>query len=177
MDYDINALLYKMGLNDLAEQKEIRWCYIDAKNPNVSGNAHARFANDGRKLVVELSHDFVSIDDEDGPFGEICRESIRLEAERVKGSDNFKITELEFDGINYDTSNDAMVQLCCGLFYARALKINEIMIDQKFETEIAEYNSSEKRRRLIAETVAMADNMAGVIVPFRPRQDAPLQRI
>ena len=56
MDYDINDLLFKLGLNELKEKKELRWYYIDATEPEISGCAHARFANDGRNLIVELNH-------------------------------------------------------------------------------------------------------------------------
>lgn len=185
MDYDINDLLYKLGLNELQDKKELRWYYIDAAEPDVSGCAHARFANDGRKLIVELNHHFKNTDEFDGEIGEMLSETITLHARRIGDSPIFRISKVAFDGMEYDADDTGMIELCCGMFYARALKINEIMVGQRYQTAIAEFESAEEkirkkqetRRRMIEETVKAADNMVGVIVPFRPRSDAPLQRI
>lgn len=185
MDYDINELLFKLGLNELQEKRELRWYYIDASEPDISGCAHARFANDGRKLIVELNHTFRNTDEFDGEIGEMRDETITLEARRIGDSPLFRISKLAFDGNEFEPDNTGMVELCCGMFYARALKINEIMVGQRYQTAIAEFQSAEEkvrkkqeaRRRMIEETVRAADNVVGVIVPFRPRSDAPLQRI
>lgn len=185
MDYDINDLLFKLGLNELKDKNELRWYYIDAANPEISGCAHARFANDGRKLIVELNHHFKNTDEFDGEIGEMRDETISLEARRIGDSRIFRVSKVSFDGTTYDAKDTGMIELCCGMFYARALKINEIMVAQRYQTAIAEFESAEEkvrkkheaRKRMIAETVKAADNVVGVIVPFRPRGDAPLQRI
>lgn len=178
MKYDLNALLFKLGLNTLVETGEVRWCYVDDKAPELSGNAHARLANDKRDLIVELNHDYLIIDDEDGPFGEMCHEHVELRARRIEGTNEFEVTHLAFDGSEHDPKNEAMLQLCCGLFYARALKVNEMAFDQKFEREMAELDALQttgrkadaRRRRAIAQTVRMANNVADCVVAFRPRQ-------
>ena len=41
-------------------------------------------------------------------------------ARHIEGTNEFEVTHLAFDGER--DPNEAMLQLCCGLFYARALK-------------------------------------------------------
>lgn len=189
MDYSLNDLLAKMGLNELAEQKSLRWHYTDSNNPALGGFAEARLIEDGRYLTVNLAHRLM--DDEDGTEEERL-ETVQIEARRIGDSDTYRITKLSFDGSDFEADNDAMLQLGTGLFYARALHINEIMVEQRFKTAPHSlrhtYTAHSSRIKLDDERfdnrmahndthkVSSAENLAGVIIPFRPRKDVACQR-
>jgi hypothetical protein len=129
MDYSLNDLLAKMGLNELTEQKSLRWHYTDSTNAALGGVAEARLDEDGRYLSVNLVHRLMEADmDTDGTEEERL-ETVQIEARRIGDSQTYRITKLGFDGTDFAADNDAMLQLGTGLFYARALHINEIMID------------------------------------------------
>lgn len=185
MDYDINALLFKMGIAELREAQQLRWHYIDGSDPDVNGLAEARFENNKRTLVVNLYHNRKNIEDDDGGFIEHSLETVQLSARRIGDSDLFRIIKIAFDGTEYEADDAAMLELCCSIFYARALDISEIMTKQRFKSAEAQLQSAEERlqqkhsqrRENARKAFEVSEQMVGVIVPFKPRSDAPLQRI
>jgi len=184
MDYDINALLFKLGITELSEKQSMRWHYLDGANPNINGMAEARFENAGHRLIVDLVHARGDIENDEGVIQKQDLQSLRLEARRIGDSEIFRITKIAFDGEDYEADSPAMIELCCGVFYARALEISEIMTKQRFQSTDAAISSAEDRvlnknsmrREVTQKAFETADNLMGVIVPFKPRKDAPLQR-
>ena len=185
MDYDINELLFKMGISELSEKGSLRWHYMDASDPEISGFADARFEEGGRRLVIELRHTRKDIVDDEGEVLEHSVESVQIGARRIGNSELFRITKLSFDGTEHPADNAAMLELCCGIFYARALEISEIMTKQRFKADEAPVQTAEDRikakramRKEATKSVFQkADEVMGVIIPFKPRKDAPVQRI
>ena len=185
MDYDINELLFKMGISELSEKGSLRWHYMDANDPEIGGFADARFEQSGRHLVVELRHTRKDIEDDDGEILERSLETVQLRARRIGESGLFRITKLSFDGVEHPVDSAAMLELCCGIFYARALEISEIMTKQRFHSTEAEAEAAEeriqkkheRRREKTRAAFQKAEDVMGVIVPFKPRKDAPFQRI
>jgi|GEM_PF-976291 hypothetical protein len=186
MDYSLNDLLAKMGLNELTEQKSLRWHYTDSTNAALGGVAEARLDEDGRYLSVNLVHRLMEADmDTDGTEEERL-ETVQIEARRIGDSQTYRITKLGFDGTDFAADNDAMLQLGTGLFYARALHINEIMIEQRFKSSPSNLRNiysahsnparfeDQRFDRMAHNDVsnnASAENLARVIIPFRQRKD------
>lgn len=184
MDYDLHDLLHKLGISELHTQKKLHWHYIDNADPAMGGHAEARLDNDDRDLSIDLVHRSRALDDEDYADGEERLETIRIRAQRQEDSTLYRLTEISFDGTDYAPDDDAMLQLCAGLFYARALHINEIMVNQRFKFGQTQFDTGAARLRdqyaaqhdRSAPSARNAPDLAGVIIPFRPRKDLAARR-
>ncbi len=185
MDYDINGLLHKMGIGECAADKPLHWHYIDSNDTDVSGSAHARFEEDGRRFIAEIQHIRKNVENDDGEMQDICLDTVEIRGRRLGDTDLFRITKVSFDGTEFDPADSGMIELCCSIFYARALDISEIMTKQRFDSKQAEYDSAEDRLKAkreygqskLRKAIEAADKVTGVVVPFKPRTGAPLQRI
>lgn len=181
MDYNISTLLTKMGIPELATKKEIKWQYMDMRNEDNGGFAHAEFDAEERFLTISLRHVRTSVSDEIGTIHDRKEETFSLKARRIGDSDTFRITEISFDGEDYAPEDTGMIELGCSIFYARAVEINSIMIDQKFNAALQEQcqDRAEKLRSKFEnfqEQNKPAD-IYGIVVPFKPRKGVPIQRI
>jgi len=186
MDYDFYELLHKMGIPELSEKDSIRWNYMDASDPSIGGFADARMEADGHYLTVELRHLKKNYEDDNGRIHSQKIDSFTLKARRLGNSELFRISEIEFDGKDYDPNDTAMIELGMGIFYSRAIEINTLMIEQKLKsgTELkkpvenpAENLRSHFKQFMEAPAKATNDLASGVVVQFRPRQGAPIQRV
>ena len=101
MDYNISTLLTKMGIPELATKKEIKWQYMDMRNEDNGGFAHAEFDAEERFLTVSLRHVRTSVSDEIGTIHDRKEETFSLKARRIGDSDTFRITEINFDGEDF----------------------------------------------------------------------------
>ena len=181
MDYEITTLLTKMGIPELTEKNSIKWQYVDARNDENGGFAHAEFDAEKRFLTVSLRHIRTSTTDEIGTLYDKKEETFALKARRIGDSDTFRVIEISFDGTDYAADDTAMIELGCGIFYARAIEINSIMIDQKFNHALQEkYQDRADHLRSKFEHFQEQNKPAdiyGIVIPFKPKKDAPIQRI
>jgi len=183
MDYDLKQLLYKLGAPEALDKDQVRWHYIDASDLEVGGYADIRIEANGRLLTVQLKHTKKNCEDDCGTFHTKREESFFLQARRLGDSQLFRVTDISFDGNDYSSDNTAMIELGCSIFHARAVEINSLMVEQKFNlaTDKDFSNSSAERLRdklkMMREMSQPKPEMWGIVVPFHPRKGAPIQRI
>lgn len=182
MDYDLKELLHKMGVPDVAETGSVKWHYMDTRDQDVGGFADVRLDNSGRGLTVELRHWKKDFENDEGEIQSRHTESFLLTARRLGDSDLFRITGISFDGTEYNADDAAMIELGCGIFHARAVEINTLMVEQRFkalekEMDALPSSTEDLKKRFQATLEEKAQEMWGIVVPFQPRKDAPIQRI
>jgi len=118
-----------------------------------------------------LCHDYINDDMLDDDFGVPALEIISIRATRIGDSDDFKITYLNIDGTEHDPSNDGMLVLAAGYYYARALKISDRMLAQSFLTAHSKADTKmlerESRQKLIDDLVSSAEASSGEVIAFR----------
>ena len=155
---------------------------MDTRDHDIGGFADVRLEQNGRSLTVELRHWKKNFEDDNGDIKAHHTESFLLTARRIGNSDLFRITELSFDGTQYDPNDVGMIELGCSIFHARAVEINTLMVEQKFkalEKEMAENTEATEhlKKRFQSSLEEKAQEIWGIVVPFQPRKDAPIQRI
>ncbi len=168
MDYELSALLNKMGVPDLEERKSMRWTYADDMDPSIHGFAEARLESNGRFLTAELRHHRKDYEDDLGIIHPFHAESFYLQARRIEDSNTFRISLLSFDGRTYDLRQSAMIELGLSLFHGRAVEISTRMVEQKFDLVRDEMKKPAKPVKFTVK----ASGPAGNVVPFRPRGKA-----
>ena len=170
MTITLENLLFKMGLKELATQKTMRWEYTDVDNSQYGGYAQARLENNDQNLIVDLQHRLKDFENDDGEYETDHQESVKLRAECIGDTNEYRVTELSFDGISHDPENIAMVELCAGIFYARAVHIHELMLDSKFKTAVSSH--FDDKRHVEKPQITTSSDMTetpvsmGVVVPF-----------
>jgi hypothetical protein len=182
MDYDLKELLHKMGVPELTEKNAVKWHYMDTTDQDIGGFADVRLDVYSRFLTVELRHWKKDFKNDDGHIEARHTESFLLKARRLGSSDLFRITELIFDGTEHDPKSSAMVELGCSIFHARAVEINTLMVEQRFKALEKEMNTpicatDRLKKRFQSSLEEKAQQVWGIVVPFQPRKDAPIQRI
>lgn len=186
MDYDLIHLLKKLGVPEVAEDGAVRWHYMEASDPEIGGFADARLEARGRILTVELRHMRKFYEDDNGLIHASYTEEFLLKARRLGTSNMYRVMLVAFDGNDYDPADTAMIELGCSIFHSRALEISTIMTERAFGAVSEEYEAGgeddpaeilRKRFEASHSSTKNTDESWGVVVPFRPRKDAPLQRI
>lgn len=182
MNYELTALLNKMGVPDLMERKSIRWSYADDLDPSVHGFAEVRLESSDRFLTAELRHHRKNFEDDLGIIHPFHAESFYLQARRVDDSSQFRISLLSFDGRTYDLRQSAMIELGLSLFHGRAVDISTRMVEQKFALvteEMKKLDTAREPKFAMAKKKkqAPAENPASNVITFRPRDKSGARRL
>ncbi len=170
MNYELAALLNKMGVPDLAERQSIKWAYTDALDPGIHGFAEVRLEGNGKFLTAELRHHRKNYEDDLGILHPFHAENFYLQARRIDETDVFRITLLSFDGRTYDLRQSAMIELGLSLFHSRAVEISTKMVEQRFDL-VRDEMKRPARQMKQAVTKPM-----GNVIPFRQRKINPFQK-
>ena len=176
MIYTLNDLLTKMGAPETKEKGHIRWHYFDKMNDEIGGFAEVRLVDGDNVLVAEMKHLHRDYEDDMGAQHRTYEESFYLQAQKV--GMHYKIVKLVLDGEEYLHPQKSIIELGMSIFHSRALDISILMVEQSF-------NKQDILRPIIDETPHFANipvnikssfkkEAWGVVVPFRPRQQARL---
>lgn len=174
MIYTLHDLLTKMGAPEAAEKGEIRWHYFDKKQAEIGGFAEVRLIDGGKCLVAELKHLRRDYEDDAGKTHTTYIESFYLQARRSGA--HYKVTKIAFDGEEYPQPQKAIIELGLSIFHARALDISILMMEQSFNKQdilnpIVDENAQFKNIPANIKE-AFKREAWGIVVPFRPRQQA-----
>lgn len=177
MFYALDDLLGKMGAPEVKARGRMGWHYFDGKDGALAGFADIRLGAGGAHLIAELKHIKENYEDDTGAFHPTYTESFYLYAERLPREGYYKIAKIAFDGEEYAHPQKGIVELGLSLFHARALDISIRMIEQTFnkediltQKEDAPLSLPPLRSPLVFKK-EMAQDVFGVVVPFRPRHD------
>ncbi len=179
MMYSLYDLLIKMGAPEVKEKKCIEWHYFDDAKKELAGFAEIKLDPKGHRLTAELKHLHKDFHDEDGNVYPTYTETFYLEAERIGGSDSYRVAKICFDDEEYLNPRKAVIELGLSLFHARALDISIRMVEQTFnKQDMFELAPETETRRPVftrpmfvanPETQAPRKETFGVVIPFRPR--------
>jgi hypothetical protein len=185
MNYSLEELLMKMGAPETKEKGFIRWHYFDAETGGIAGFAEVRLLDGGKSLVAEMRHPrqdgrggaeapaFDIAAGRGGGLHEECVESFYLHAQKTGA--RYKVTKIAFDGDDYSAPQKSIVELGLSIFHARALDISILMVEQSFnKQDILRPPEAESAVRLQPPPVGdtFRKEAWGIVVPFRPRQQA-----
>ena len=174
MMYALNDLLTKMGAPETRHKGAMHWYYFDRITREIAGFAEVRLEEGGKHLVAELKHLRHNYEDDSGRVYPTYTESFYLFAE--KAGAQYKVMKIAFDGEAYSHPSKAIIELGLSIFHARALDISIMMVEQAF-------NKQDIVRPVIGEAAnfknvpihvrdAFKREAWGIVVPFRPRQQA-----
>lgn len=177
MEYSLYDLMTRLGVGqEVTFNRPARWSYTDPEQKGVGGFAEVRFDVSETVLTIELRHWKGAHKTDIGLMNDRRVETIFVEAMRSGDSDNFSVSVMILDGDVYEVFDESLLDLVLSIFRSRAIEINMKMVEQKFKckaTSISEIldhlpapQGQDNRPRPTAE-----------IIPFRPRADAPVQRI
>lgn len=173
MLYRLQELLIKMGAPEVRERKNIEWHYFDNNKADLAGFADIRLENNDKRLIAELKRTRENYEDDHGQLHSHFDESFRLIAERVPATDEYKVTEIAFDGDVYINPPSSVVELGLSIFHARALDISIRMVEQAFNRDdiLSPVTVDEQIRPSHVSSFAKRDPQkpACVILPFKRR--------
>lgn len=176
MMYSLYDLLIKMGAPEVKEKRCIEWHYFDDEKKELAGFAEIKLDPQGHRLTAELKHLHKDFEDDEGTVYPTYTETFYLQAERVGGSDGYRVSKICFDDEEYINPRKAVIELGLSLFHARALDISIRMVEQTFNKQDMFETTAETRPAVRPFFVAPAAHPApkkesyGVVIPFRPRQ-------
>lgn len=179
MLYALNDLLLKMGAPEAAEKGRISWHYFDTEESEMAGSAEIKMIDGGNALTAELKHLRRNYEDDAGRVHSAYEESFYLHAE--KNGAYYNVTKIAFDGEEYSHPQKAVVELGLSIFYARALDISILMVEQMFNKQDI-FNAVEMPKAAVAELPkmmvpahvqkALKKETWGVVIPFPVRRAA-----
>lgn len=176
MIYTLNDLLTKMGAPEAKEKGALRWHYFDKDNEEIGGSAEVRFANGGNTLIAEMHHLRQDYEDDAGTQHRTYTESFYLQAEKT--GMHYKVTKVVFDGEAYPMPQKSIIELGLSIFHSRALDISILMVERAFNKQDILRPVIDERAQFRNIPVKVKDDFKkeawGVVVPFRPRQQARL---
>lgn len=174
MLYTLNDLLVKMGAPETKETGRIRWHYFDKARHEIGGFAEIELLEGGKFLIAELKHLRTDYEDDAGKVHAAYVETFYLHAEKT--ALHYRITKIAFDGEEYAQPSKAIIELGLSIFHARALDISILMVEQAFNKQdilepIVDENPQFKNIPANVKN-AFKQEAWGIVVPFRPRQQA-----
>jgi hypothetical protein len=176
MIYTLNDLLMKMGAPEAKEKGQMRWHYFDKTNDEIGGFAEVRLVNGGNGLIAEMKHLRRDYEDDAGEKRGDYTESFYLYAERT--GTRYKVTKVAFDGEEYSHPQKSIIELGLSMFHARALDISILMVEQAFNRQDILRPVVDERFQFRSAPIDIRDSFKkeawGIVVPFRPRQQARL---
>ena len=133
MLYTLNDLLAKMGAPEVKERGRMGWRYFDQETREIAGFAEIGLTDGGGRLIAKLEHTRRDHEDDAGETHSSYVERFYLHAER-QGT-QYKVIRIAFDGEEYVRPQKAIIELGLSIFYARALDISILMMEQTFNKQ------------------------------------------
>ncbi len=172
MKYTLDELLMKMGAPEVQEKGVVSWHYFDKEGDGAGGFAEVRLADSGKFLIAEMTYLRQSDPEESViKWQHVCHENFYLCAEKVGA--RYRVVKISFDGAAYPHPTKAIIELGLSIFYARALDISILMMEQSFNKQdmlcpaVAERSPAALKPFQITEPPNK--EAWGIVIPFRPR--------